>query len=193
MQEGELYDASDPSLAQLRSQAKLLAYRLSHLPPTDTNAQQDILRELLGSMGRGCAIMPPFQCDYGFNIHLGEHVFINHGCIMLDCAPIHIGDRVLIGPNCGLYTAGHPLDIPRRRAWLEYAHPITIGDDVWLGGGVQLMPGVNIGAGSVIGGGSVVVRDIPPGVVAAGNPCRVLRPISAQDAQCSHSYHPKES
>lgn len=188
MQAGELYDATDPALAEERKRAKVLTHRFNHCLPTDTDTQQSLLRELLGSMGQQTWIMQPFQCDYGYNIHLGDRVFINHNCIMLDCAPIRIGDGVLIGPNCGLYTAGHPLDTERRLSWLEYAHPITLGDAVWLGGGVQIMPGVTIGEGSVIGGGSVVIRDIPPGVVAAGNPCRVIRTISPEDALRQHRY-----
>lgn len=185
---GELYDASDPELAEDRTRAKLLTHRFNASLPTDTTLLQNLLRALLGSIGPRSVIMQPFQCDYGYNIHLGDQVFINHNCIMLDCAPITIGDGVLIGPNCGLYTAGHPLDIARRLAWLEYAHPISIGDKVWLGGGVQVMPGVSIGEGSVIGGGSVVVKDIPAGVVAAGNPCRVLRAITPEDALRQHRY-----
>lgn len=188
MLQGELYDATDPLLAEERNRAKMLTHRFNQCLPTDTTTQRSILSELLGTIGPQSMIMPFFQCDYGYNIYLGDRVFINHNCVMLDCATIRIGNGVLIGPNCGVYTAGHPLDVARRLASLEYAHPITIGDHVWIGGGVQIMPGVSIGEGSIIGGGSIVTEDIPPGVVAAGNPCRVLRVITPEDALQQYRY-----
>lgn len=190
---GELYDATDPLLMEERNRAKRLTHRFNHCLPTDTVTQGRILCELLGSIGPQSMIMQTFQCDYGYNIHLGNQVFINHNCVMLDCAPVRIGNGVLIGPNCGLYTAGHPLDVARRLTWLEYAHPITICDHVWLGGGVQIMPGVRVGEGSVIGGGSVVTRDIPANVVAAGNPCQILRTITPEDALRQYRYSEKQS
>ena len=126
-------------------------------------------------------INPPFFCDYGSNIELGDNVFINAYCVFLDEALITIGNNVFIAPQCGFYTAGHPLDKELRRQKKEYSLPITIGDDVWIGGMVAVMPGVTIGSGSVIGGGSVVIDDIPADVLAAGNPCRVIRPLTPAD------------
>ena len=141
-----------------------------------------LLRELLHADGV-FTIEPDFWCDYGYNIHLGRNFYANHGLVILDAAPVEIGDDVMIAPQCGLYTAGHPLDAETRSRGLEYAYPIRIGDGVWLGGGVKVMPGVTIGAGSVIAGGSVVTRDIPAGVLAGGVPCRVLREITPADRE----------
>jgi len=124
-------------------------------------------------------ITAPFWCDYGSNIEIGENFYTNHNCVILDCAKVTFGDNVLIGPNCGFYTAGHPLDAVRRNQGLEYARPIHIGHNVWIGGGVQVAPGFTIGDDAVIGAGSVVTKDIPTGVLAAGNPCRVIRDLGA--------------
>jgi maltose O-acetyltransferase len=132
---------------------------------------------LFGEFGEGSVVMAPFQCDYGYNIRIGRNGFVNYDCVFLDCAPITIGDDVQIGPAVQLYTATHPVDAAIRRAGPEYALPITIGSGVWIGGGSIVLPGVNIGANTLIGAGSVVTRDIPAGVVAAGNPCRVLRSV----------------
>ena len=139
------------------------------------------MRKILGNTGASFCILAPFWCDYGYNIEIGENFFANHNCIILDCAKVTFGDNVFIAPNCGFYTAGHPIDAERRNQGLEYARPIKVGDDVWFGGGVQVMPGVTIGSNTVIGSGSVVTKDIPSGVVAAGNPCRVIRPITEED------------
>ena len=128
-------------------------------------------------------IEPPFRCDYGFHIFLGSGFYANYDCIILDVCPVTIGERVLLGPRVGIYTAAHPLDAAVRATGAEYGAPVTIGDDVWVGGNAVICPGVTIGTGSVIGAGSVVTRDIPPGVVAAGNPCRVLRPIGPADRE----------
>lgn len=178
---GQLYDANDPALSALRLQAKELCREYERLRPSETEAQTELLRQLLGGMGEDVVILEPFRCDYGENITVGSHFFANHGLTILDCAPVSFGDHVFIGPDCGFYTAGHPLDAERRNRGLEYARPIRVGNDVWLGGGVRVLPGVTIGDGCVIGAGSVVTRDIPPGFVAAGNPCRVLRAITDAD------------
>ena len=135
-----------------------------------------LLRELFGTGGDSVWMQPPFFCDYGTNIHLGERVFFNFNCVVLDVCPVTIGDFTLFGPAVQILTATHPLDAVLRRSQ-EYAKPITIGSDVWVGGGAMICPGVKIGSRTVIGAGSVVTRDIPDGVVAAGNPCRVIRPI----------------
>ena len=180
---GLLYDANyDPALLEQRRRCKELCHTFNQLSPAlrETEGAQ-LLRTLLGSVGARPVINPTFWCDYGYNITLGDDFYANHNCVMLDGAPITIGSHVFLGPNCCLSTAGHPLDAPRRNRGLEYAKPITIGDDVWLGANVTVLPGVTIGRGAVIGAGSVVTRDIPAGVVAAGVPCRPLRPISEED------------
>lgn len=174
---GELYQADDPELAALRQRAAQLCHQLGLLSPSREEARQALLRTLLGSVGERCTICPGFRCDYGGNIRLGEGFYANYNCVILDCAPVTFGDHVLVGPNCGFYTAGHPLDADARRAGLEFARPITVEDDVWIGGGVTVLPGVRIGKGSVIGAGSVVTHDIPPGMLALGNPCHPIRPV----------------
>ncbi|MDE7402468.1 MAG: sugar O-acetyltransferase [Muribaculaceae bacterium] len=180
---GVLYDASDAELVDERMKAADLCHEYNSLRPSDTKRHSAIISELFGKVGDNCFIQPSFWCDYGYNIEVGDNFFANHDCVMLDCAKIKFGDNVLIGPQCGFHTAGHPLDVARRNKWLEYAYPITVGDNVWIGAGVQVMPGVTIGSNCVIGGGSVVTKDIPDGVIAAGNPCRVIREIT--DADCA--------
>ena len=183
MASGALYRADDPNLQALRLAAKDLCHAFNALPPSREAEGQALLQKLLGGMGEGCVITAPFWCDYGRNITLGRFFYANHNCVILDCAPVSFGDFVFVGPHCGFYTAGHPLDARRRDQGLEYARPITVGSHVWLGGGVQVLPGVTIGDHTVIGSGSVVTRDIPAGVVAAGNPCRVLRPLTKADEE----------
>lgn len=179
---GQLYDADhDPELLQRRSRAKELCQRFNQLSPLAEEEQRAILRQLLGRTGEQFCILPSFWCDYGDQIEIGENFFSNHNLVILDCAPVRFGDNVLVGPNCGFYTAQHPIDASLRNQGLEYACPITVGNNVWIGGGVQVMPGVTIGSDVVIGGGSVVVSDIPSHSVAVGNPCRVLRSISDAD------------
>lgn len=179
---GILYDANyDPELIAERERAADLCFELNSLRPSQTAEADKILSRLLGKRGKNCAILPTFWCDYGYNIEVGENFFANHGCVMLDGAKIKFGDNVFIAPQCGFHTAGHPLDVERRNRGLEYAFPITVGDNVWIGAGVQVLPGVTIGSNSVIGGGSVVNKDIPSGVLAAGNPCRVIRLLTDDD------------
>lgn len=179
---GMIYDANyDKELIEERKQAKDLCYRFNQLMPSDDDGQQELLRELLGSMGKNCEIKAPFWCDYGYNIEVGRNFFANHNIVILDAAKVTFGDNVFVAPNCGFYTAGHPIDANQRNAGLEYAKPITIGNDVWIGAGVHVMPGVTIGSNVVIGGGSVVVKDIPSDSVAVGNPCRVIRKITEED------------
>lgn len=177
MLDGELYLASDPALVAERVEARRRVARYNATGPDDLVERARILGELLGEVGEGCTIEPPFRCDYGANIRLGASVYLNFGCIVLDCAPVTIGSRVKFGPSVQLIAATHPIDPVVRAAGPELAGPITIGDDAWLGAGVIVLPGVTIGAASVIGAGSVVTRDIPPGVIAYGNPCRVGRRI----------------
>lgn len=180
-QKGLLYYGSDQELSDARDAAKQLCFEFNFSSPKDGEKRQQIIKKLFGSAGAETWIEPMFQCDYGYHIHVGDRFYVNHNCVMLDCAPIHFGDNVLIGPNCGFYTAGHPLDVERRNQWLEYAKPITVGDNVWIGGNTVVLPGVTIGNDVVIGAGSVVTKDIPSGVVAVGNPCKVLRNITDED------------
>lgn len=178
----KLYDANnDPDLAAERIRAKDLCWQFNRLRPSDTAEQEALLRNLLGRAGRNLCILAPFWCDYGYNIEVGDSFFANHNLVILDGGRVVFGDNVFIAPDCGFHTAGHPIDSERRNQGLEYAWPITVGSDVWIGAGVQVMPGVTIGSDVVIGGGSVVVRDIPDHSVAVGNPCRVIRPITEAD------------
>ena len=178
---GELYLASDAELTRDRLHAREVIHRFNALPPDASDEAWALLRGLFGAFGEGSVVMAPFQCDYGSNIHVGRNSFFNYNCVLLDCAAITIGDDVQVAPCVQLYTATHPLAAAVRRAGPEYALPITIGDRVWIGGGSIVLPGVTIGAESVVGAGSVVTRDVPPGVLAAGNPCRVLRSIEGSD------------
>ncbi len=178
MVRGLRYDASDPQLARARARARSLCFKFNNAPPDNDPIARQAIKALLGTLGERVRIEPPFHCDYGVNTHLGDDVYVNMSCIVLDCASVRIGDRVLVASGVQLLTATHPVDSAERRIGLELAMPIVIGEDAWIGAGAIVCPGVTIGARSVIGAGSVVVRDIPPDVVAAGNPCRVLRNLS---------------
>jgi maltose O-acetyltransferase len=171
---GENYDCRDPELVAARYEARRLTARLSALDPADTGGRDAVLRALLGGIGLGSWIEAPFFCDYGTQIHLGARVFVNMACVFLDAATIKLGDDVQLGPSVQLLTSDHPRDASERAAGLETAHPISIGARAWLGGGVVVLPGIEIGEDAVIGAGSVVTRSIAAGVVAAGNPCRVI-------------------
>jgi maltose O-acetyltransferase len=173
---GEPYDPLDPELVRLRAQARELCLDLNATREHQADERRRLLLELLGSGGDTAWIQPPFFCDYGRHIHLGHRVFFNFNCVVLDVCEVRIGDYTMFGPAVQIYTATHPLD-PIERRGKEFARPITIGGDVWVGGGAILCPGVRVGDRAVIGAGSVVTRDIPEGVFAAGNPCRVIRPI----------------
>lgn len=172
---GELYDPLDQELVNDRLRARLLIKQLNDTGEDQTTRRADILKSLIPNAGSELWLQPPFYCDYGYNILLGDKVFFNFNCVVLDVTDVHIGSRTLIGPNVQIYTATHPLDHRQRATGLENAKPITVGDDVWIGGSVVICPGVAIGDRSVIGAGSVVTKDIPADVFAAGNPCRVIR------------------
>lgn len=174
---GQNYDPTDPELSQKRTFARQFISELNGIPYENWNVKRQLYTGFFGGVGKELLIELPFICDYGFNIFWGDHVFVNFDCLFLDSAPIHIGDRVKIAPSVRLYTATHPLDPNKRNSGLEFAKPIIIEEDVWLGGGVIVNPGVRIGARTVIGSGSVLTRDIPADVLAVGNPARVIKSI----------------
>lgn len=177
---GEFYNPLDSQLTEERIKARLLLKALNETAEDETEKRTRILKSLLPLAGGGLWLQPPFYCDYGSNIKLGNHVFFNFNCVVLDVAQVTIGSRTLLGPNVQIYTATHPMNHLERAAGLEFAKPITIGDDVWIGGSVVICPGVVIGDRSVIGAGSVVTKDIPADVFAAGNPCKVIRPLGGE-------------
>lgn len=178
MLQGLLYDANyDRELVDERIRCKCLCAKYNALPPDKTGDRKELLRQIFGKTGEKFLIEQNFWCDYGYNIEIGENFYSNHNCVILDPAKVTFGDNVFIGPNCGFYTAGHPVDIEQRNSGLEYAYPIKIGNNVWIGGNVCVMPGVTIGDNVVIGAGSVVTKDIHSNVIAAGNPCKVIREI----------------
>ena len=174
---GELYDPLDTELVAARLRARDLLAVLNATRERDTAARIAVQRELFGSGGETVWLQPPFFCDYGFNIHLGEKVFFNFNCVVLDVCEVRIGDRTLFGPAVQIYAATHPIDAELRKT-REFGKPVTIGSDVWVGGGAIICPGVTIGDRAIIGAGSVVTKDIPAGVVAVGNPCRLVREIA---------------
>lgn len=175
---GIMYDANnDPALIAERMSCKELCYDYNSLRPGDSENRRKLLAHLLGSIKGDCLIEQPFHCDYGYNIHLGANFYSNHNLVILDAAPVIFGDNVFVAPNCGFYTSGHPLEAAERNRGLEFARPINIGHNVWIGAGVSVLPGVNIGDNCVIGAGSVVVSDIPSFSVAVGNPCKVIKAL----------------
>ena len=172
----------NPAFEEEIRKGKEKCYRYNQLCPNDYAAQRKILAELLGGMGENVIFTPPFWCDYGYNITVGNDFYANHNLIITDGAKVTFGDNVFIAPNCCFTTAEHPLDPDQRKAGLEIAKPITIGNNVWIGAGSTILAGVTIGDNTVIGAGSVVVRDIPPHTFAAGNPCRVIRQLTDKDS-----------
>ncbi len=176
---GHPFRPDDPDLAADGARAAALLARYN--AELDPVRRRDLLAELLGSVGGGTTVRSDFRCDYGYHVSMGAYCFVNWGAVFLDTAPITLGDSVQLGPGVQLLTAAHPLDADERRAGWQQGHPVVIGDDAWLGGGVIVLPGVTIGAAAVIGAGSVVTRDVPPGVLALGNPARVVRKIAARE------------
>lgn len=175
------YSSTSKELEELRNKAKDLCIEYNTLKSHQVKEKEDIIKNLFGKIGSNFYINSPFYCDYGFNIEAGDNFYINYNCVILDCAKVKFGNNIFIAPNCGFYTAGHPLDIERRNSFIEYAYPITVGDNVWIGANTAVVAGVKIGNGSVIGAFSVVVKDIPDNVLAFGNPCKVIREITEED------------
>jgi maltose O-acetyltransferase len=175
------YDIMDPELKRLRRRCHQTMYAYNRADPLEDAPQTAILKELFGSLGDDVFIETPFRCAYGVNLHVGDGVYMNTGCVILDCARVEIGAKTLIGPAVQIYTAIHPLDPVERAAFVETARPVTLGRNVWVGGAAVLLPGVSVGDNAVIGAGSVVTRDVPANCVVVGNPARVIRQITAED------------
>lgn len=182
MTAGKMYRFDD-ELHEVIFKTRKLTDEFNQTRYDDVDGRERIIRDLFGSVGAKVCVEPPFRCDYGFNIHVGDNFYANYGCVVLDSAKVTIGDHVFLGPNVQIYTPCHPIYAPARNEGYEYAKEVTIGDDVWVGGNVTIVPGAHIGSNVVIGAGSVVTGDIPDGVVAAGNPCRIIRKITEQDKQ----------
>lgn len=181
-QKGYLYDANyDQQIIEERTRCADLCYEFNQCRPSDTKKQKELLTKILGSMKENPVITAPFYCDYGFNISIGKNFYTNYNVTILDGAKVTFGDNVFIAPNCVFSTAGHAIDSEQRSRGLEIALPITVGDNVWIGTNVSVLPGVTIGNNTIIGAGSVVNKNIPEGVIAAGNPCKVIRKITEED------------
>ena len=178
MLNGQWYNPLDKELSTERLQARRLQYQFNHSAPDDEAQRRQTLKQWLPNTGKHFYVEPPFYCDYGYNIRSGNKVFFNFNCVVLDVAPVNIGNNVFFGPAVQIYTVNHPLDAAERGTLIEQAKPVVIEDDVWVGGGAIILPGVTIGAGAVIAAGSVVSKDIPAGVLAGGNPCKVIKTIS---------------
>jgi maltose O-acetyltransferase len=178
---GELYNATDQQLSEERVQTRLLIKQLNESREDEGEVREKILRQLIPGAGPNLWLQPPFYCDYGYNIITGERVFFNFNCVVLDVTYVRIGSRTKFGPNVQVYTATHPVNYKERSSGLEYAKPIAIGEDCWIGGSAVICPGVTIGDRTIIGAGSVVTRDIPSDVFAAGNPCRVIKQLDPEN------------
>lgn len=174
---GLLYQPGDPELCADRDVTVQKLYEFNNLHPLDRKARRDAIRGLLGSVGENCTIEQPLFCTYGYNTTVGDNFFMNVGGRLMDSGKITIGNNVFIAPNVSIITEEHAMDVPQRIAGLEYTHPVTVGDNVWICTGAIILPGVTIGSDSVIGAGSVVTKDIPPKSLAVGNPCRVIRQL----------------
>jgi len=175
------YTIMDPELKALRQQAHRLIYTYNRSEPMEDDPPSPLLAELFGAIGRDVFIEVPFHCPYGANIHLGDGVYMNSGCVILDCARVEIGDKTLLGPAVQIYTAIHPLDPEERATFLETSKPVILGRNVWIGGGAIVLPGVTIGDNAVIGAGSVVTKDVPANCVAVGNPAKVTKEIAQEE------------
>ncbi|MDQ8004612.1 MAG: sugar O-acetyltransferase [Pedobacter sp.] len=178
---GKAYQAGDKELANDRLKAREIVFEFNNLPPKQIKQRKQLIKRLFGKTETMFYLEPPFRCDYGYNIEIGNHFYSNFNLVILDCAKVSIGNHAFFGPNVAIYTAGHPLHPHLRNQEHEWAQPITIGDSVWLGGNVVINPGITIGSNVVIGSGSVITKDIPDNVFAAGNPCKVIRAITDAD------------
>lgn len=178
---GKPYFSFGEELLGERQKAKKILFELNQLDPLNLKDRLRLFQNLLGRLSEKSWIELPFRCDYGYNIEIGKNFYSNYNCTILDCAKVIIGDNVMFAPNVSLYTAGHPIDAEKRNEGWEYAFPITIGNDVWIGGNAVINPGVTIGSNVVIGAGSVITKDIPNNSVAVGVPCKVLRTITEED------------
>lgn len=178
---GKAYQAGDATLSKERLKARELLFEFNNLAPKFIKQRKTILKNLFGKTEKMFYVEPPFRCDYGYNIEIGDNFYANFNLVILDCAKVSIGNNVFIAPNVAIYTAGHPIHSHLRDREFEWAQEITIGNSVWIGGNVVINPGVKIGSNVVIGSGSVVTRDVPDNVFAAGNPCRVIRTITNED------------
>ena len=178
---GEYFHSDVEELTNARRRVKDLCFQYNNLKPSDIKNRDILLRKILGKTGEKIAIESDFWCDYGYNISVGNNFYMNHGCIILDCAKVTFGNNVLIAPNCSFYTVGHPFNVEKRNKWIEIAKPITVGNNVWLGGNVTVLPGVTIGDNVVIGAGSVVTKNIPSNTLVYGNPARVIREIGEEE------------
>lgn len=174
---GQLYNANDKVLVAERHRARIIFQQINSLSDDQKKERRILIYKLLPNADKGLWIEPPFFCDYGYNIKTGKNVFLNFNCCILDVMEVKIGNNVMLGPNVHVYTATHPIDVKTRNSWLEFAEPINIGNDVWIGGGAIICPGVTIGNGAVIGAGSVVTKNIPDNVLAAGNPAKTIKEI----------------
>ena len=177
MLRGELYDASDPKLVADRRRARELTRRYNDTAPGDEERRRELLADLFGTLRGSCTVEPPFRCDYGYNIRVGDGFYANFDCVVLDVCPVEFGENCLLGPGVHVYTATHPLDAETRAEGPEYGKPVSVGDDVWVGGGAVVNPGVTVGDGSVVGSGAVVTEDVPEGVVVQGNPATVVKEL----------------
>ena len=190
---GQPYDARIKELSMLRLDAQRLCFRYNQIDPKNHRERKALIRGLFAKTQGLFCIEQPFYCDYGFNIEIGENFFSNYHLTILDCAPVTIGNNVMLGPSVSIYTSGHPIHHDIRNTGLEYALPVTIGNNVWIGGHVVINPNVNIGNNTVIGSGSVVTKDIPDNVIAVGNPCKVLRAITDEDRYYYFQKRPLEN
>lgn len=177
MLSGELYNASDKTLSEERHRARVLFKKINSTPEENKDERNALFQELFGKKIKNLWIEPPFYCDYGYNIKLGKNIFFNFNCCILDVMEVKIGNNVFVGPNVQIYTATHPLKSKERNTLLEFAKPVAIGNDVWIGGGAIICPGVKIGNGVVVAAGSIVTKDIPDNVVVGGNPAKIIKEI----------------
>lgn len=177
MLNGELYDADDPELVEERERARELTRRYNETTPSESERRRDLLGELFGSVSEEIHVEPPFRCDYGYNIHVGDNFYANFDCVVLDVCRVEIGRNCFVGPGVHIYTATHPIDANERASGSEYGRPVTVGDDVWIGGQAVLNPGVAVGDGAVIASGAVVTDDVPDDVIVQGNPAEIVKEL----------------